>query len=759
MASWTGGKKKYNNPLDSAKRSGRPTTTSSSPGGGNVSPNTSTASTPGSSRPPSPGASTPGIINAINRGNPNTQTTRENPFVNAGPRYAAKQAAQKNTLPQTRGASYASSSPSSRSLPAPEQPGITRTINTGLEARKPQGGASFFREQPPKQEDNYTPAYGYNTPEGEVRYQYQVRDNRPSPQERDKKAIKYFWPNIESGGQLGEGGTDRAYKALPKRLRTDDRRKLYDLPKPKTPTGEVIYGVANLPNKAFASPLPTAEEQSRNIAVGTVVGGAAGAGTGAVVRGTAARYGVSTAAKAERWVNYGGAGLTGAGVIADPRGAGENIPALVFGGVAASKGYRSVVPENNAAFGGVSGTSGELRTTRTTVSGFGTGKTKATITEFGNTRTEDVPIAYTISGAKTQSGRYQVDIQTVGAVNVAGKNTFVTQDFSGNINPSTNVLSATNRQGDYFFSSIGKQNPSGVSNTRFAILRENKWNIPVVQSTGKGLQVSDRTSYQQFSPRSYKAENVELFSLGKPSSFTFEQSAGVSAGRPNSGTTKKLFSGFNDLSQSGYYNQRVTQPWRTPSLGRRGTIGRPSQATETIVDPLRTGKLRGGRSPRVSIEGLPQGRVVVPSRVPFYALNPGTATNNAVGFNRDTRFFQTKAPRITEENVVRKPSTTNRIIPATSSAITPRQDIAPVNILRPGTQTLPYNRTTTPPDLPVPFLPLVGFGIPPSRTAIDRGGKGRGFRYEADLTSSLLGIKGKKKKGLLSGLELRPVSR
>lgn len=631
----------------------------------------------------------------------------------------------------------------------------------------------FVRQEEPQ----YTPAYGYSTAQGEVYYSYQtVRQERSRADhvretQRDARSFITTSPAVPRPFVWAERNLPEKYRpsmVIGEGATIDESRQLYQNPIKRKPQvfdngwsdpewGNIRYapqnlgrGVIDVPNVIYRNPVGTANE----VQFSAMAGGVGGSLFGRGVK-SAAGASISRAAFTEKAVTYGGLGVMGAGAAAFPEQTGRAAPSILVGGITFGSGYRSEVPRTAVTFSGVSGSKGELRLQRGQLEGFGEGKARATITQYGQTRTEDVPVNYLVTGAKTESGRYAVNVQTFGQFSNGKKTIPFTTDYAGTLNPRTGIVSLSDKQGTYFLSSVGKTT-GGIRRTNYAVLQENRYNIPTVTETGRGVQGADSVSYLRFKPRSYKAENVEVFQMGRPNALTFEQTGGVSSGQRSGGTTKNLFSGFRDLEATGRYTQRTQEPFRFPELGRKGRLGNGMKPTDTVTEPFSGGRVRGGGRRGVSIEGLPVGRVSLPSRLPVLAFgysNPAK-TNTFIRENRSFRELPGVKPN-------QKPGL--NYTPYTGTDALTGFDFTPL----PAQTSTGKSRTGSgfsgrpgqqPPELPPMVLPPFGFGLPPSRGGLDVGSRGRGFKYQSDLTSSLLGVKGKRKKGLLSGLEFRPVA-
>lgn len=640
------------------------------------------------------------------------------------------------------------------------------------------GGASFERQNFTPRPRDYTPAYGYSTPQGETTISYaQVQPSAlPPGMRRRLGSTNYYRRNTpfapyvrKTGFFLEEAGGQG------QRLFTEQQSRSQAFPMPSffipgvtkpTTSRDVLGGLSNtfggvkgLGQRLRIAPDDTIAEGVVSYYSGQGIGRVSGMGVNRI----AARWGSTTASGTQGALAVIGTGYAGYQVSTKtPEQLGGQAFNYAAGGAGFMRGYRSVVPPNSVRFNGLSGTRGELRVKGNTLGGFGTGKVRATISEFGNVRSQDVSVNYLVSGGKAQSGRFLVNVETQGYLRVGRKDVPFSQDFTGTLNPRRGLASFTDRQGTYFFSSTGKTtNRYGLPTRRtsYAVVQENQYGLPTVKETGRGVQGVDTINYLGYRPSSVKSQNIDLFSMGRPSRAVFEEFGGVSRGGRSGGTTSRLFDGFKDLQQAGYFTPKelpaVRTPLRVTGLGRRGsTMSR--FRTDTFTKPFSTGKLRGGNQYGLSVEGLPFRGIALPGRAPLVGFGALTGAQTLSFLRTNTR--TDRAPRSDQRT---SPFSTTIPFTGTGTSYRSTTRTAPVTDFFPPSQSTGPGTPTTPRNQPgfpgiggLPFL----FAVPPGMGGTGKSGKGRKFKYAPDITSLLFSIRGKEKKGLLSGFEQRPVA-
>lgn len=505
-------------------------------------------------------------------------------------------------------------------------------------------------------------------------------------------------------------------------------------------TEDFFTGVFNAPNKMIQTPIASTIDFGADITTGYFTGVGVGSITSKTFATTAKKEGVviavQKAEKVQSRFNTAFGALAVTSIAVNPKGTGEQALRVIPFGGAYTKGF-SDMAGSGVTFGNVQGSTIE----RFNKDFFGTGKTTAKITEYGNVRTEEVPLAISIQ--REGSLKPNVDLintNIVGSYNFMGKTKYFESSFSGALkeNAFSSRLSYANK--NVIFSSFGDskamvRTPTGV-----------------VETLRARSVTYERSKYGNFGVTQKGRGNIFYGDNGQMQSISFMRTQSATGF-----SRRKADIGLNLLEQSGRSPRTSQQQYRDFVSGRRinrkGQIGVTSTTDRqsTIFEPITSGK---GRF-RSTIEGSP---TTTPIRSTAFkigflpSLRSGTST---VTTGKIQPSFKVPFGQVTTPNTITTPTSSFR----STIAFTPKSSFR--------TSVTTLQRPISPPISPVPrgtpgFVP--GFGLPPLGGGVMGKGRSEGYRgnrefkYAPSITSILYGIKGKQQK-TFTGFELRPITR
>jgi hypothetical protein len=655
--------------------------------------------------------------------------------------------------------------------------GVTTTLAQQGVFGKEDGFTRTSRDPTIPEPRKFSPAYGYSTNQGDVAYVYPSNANRskrtPSFSEQRtadqaelrsaletynqnprRAAVAFLKPAVTVPGGFVERGSQRAQYAIERRI-----------PEGQNYAGRYILRTTQSSGQYMrTNPSGTMFQVAAGLGGGAVVGGLGGY----AVKQSAARYGVATAARAEKYLNLGGLGL-GAGYVAmtPPETLGQQLPGFVAGGYGFTKGYRSIIKPPSTTYSGLSGTVSEQRFQGSTMSALGQGKVRATTTQYGVTSQQDLPVNFQYFGQRAPRGYFgRLDVGVAGGQQLASYNAVVSRGRLSAINPE---------EGLAFFSSTAAPQ-QGVSRTSSISLERNRYGVYGVTETGRGAAAADVNQYTVWSTRQYRAtKNVRVPGGGRlrttvtrdplyrPDPRTAIYGSSVASSRAAGGANSRLFrSGFGQLKRAGYFeNPKQFQEVFSNEvygfggrLGRSGSLrlGRSRGVQESILEPQSSRYQFRPQERPFTVEGLSFRSTVGYSRAPIagFGFGSGQALASRFGFSQDSGARLRQGYNI--DYSFRTPQGQDRV---------PRYDVTPRQVT--DTQQsfrtsafFPSSPPRAPPEYPPPLLPILPIALPFGASAPGGPAGRRGFQYNPDLTSSFLGITGKT-PGVLGGLELRPL--
>ena len=500
--------------------------------------------------------------------------------------------------------------------------------------------------------------------------------------------------------------------------------------------------------------------------------------------GLATKWGVKSVGQAEKGRKIGtavlGAGAVGAvGVTAytgGTKGLARATPSFVgagigFGGGLGASGVKT--PTFRVLKGRT--TTPKLQSTK-----FGSGGTRVSIkgqtqttgrfSAYGGARSVPVTSSFGFRGSQLgASGRYAGDLVTKSSARF-GKQTYRTSSTSPQeLNVGIGSFGGTN-QGVTTSSLAGSTVLFGEGTTQGRSVFQFTVKGGKLLGIRKGSQIMDsgESALIKFSPMketggrgvliqempSINRVATQYLSLGESTTAGVKPELGRgSRGRlarslPETPTETTAFQSL--FSPKETFSSSLFAP---ASIGRKGSAGGRARA---ILRPPETG-----------YKGTPKIPGISTPFAPFTTTKPTFFFGGGFG-GREKSFIDSDIGTNIIGKQIIKPATDTGQIPAIGQGeivqIIPDQKKTPAPFFPELILTGGGSSTTgfVPPPTPPPPPPTVGggvpipFGIPTfgGLSPLPRGG--RGFKYNQDFTSSIFNIKGKKKKGLLSGFELRP---
>lgn len=630
---------------------------------------------------------------------------------------------------------------------------------------------------------NYTAAYGYSTPQGEVHYSYRtVQENKSTPsfQEQrtaDRQRLRQTLANYNENPKAAGEAFLEPFVTVPAGFveRGSQRAVQYF---EQNPTGKANAAVGTWifsRTEAIGKRYRTEPGQSLGTDAGLAV---LGFGTGKLfgygTKYAAGKFGYGAAAFSEKTLAFGTGGLIAyQTATSSPEEFASFAPGVVAGGFGFARGYRGVVGSPSVSVRPQSGTVTRAQFTENTISGTADLRYAATVKAYGVTKEVPVSSSALFTGQRVPGTNYfGVRAESQTAVPFGGKTAYRANDFAGVYNANTNVLALRNSRSVYV-SQGARQSPAmydGVSSIDRGGARF------FTGQTSNGVTSVNRVGFTSGLVESNPVTRLQYRGAGGVSAFrpqTYslsETNAVVRSGRAG-GVDEALFrGGFQNLERAGLYRNQVyaqrppardmfVEQVKSFAGNRRGSYGgRTSVLQETRPPSNRFDQTTRLRQPRsFELSGLPVEFGRLPGGRTFFAFNPvtGSATRETTAtrsdFYRDTK----PASRLT-------PSYDTAITPAfdtrTSSAV--KFDFKPDTrtIQRQTPQQTPFPTPGTIPRPQQPVIPpVIGFGIP--NFGVGGGGvegRGRGRNYEFAPSLSGLGLA---QGNVLFGFESRRVKK